>query len=181
MNNIFFENWTQLWHVGLMTIISFLTLFVFIRLSGKRTLAQFNAFDFIVTVALGSTLTYMMLAKVPLVEGILVLLLIIGMQYLFAKLSKVSETMENVINASPQLLFYKGQYLKDSMKNELVTREEVLGAIRQNGIAEIDNVLAVILEPNGDMSVVRIPEDQTTLNSSLTDIELPERNTKRME
>jgi uncharacterized membrane protein YcaP (DUF421 family) len=56
MKDLLFENWEKLGQVALMTIASFVILFLFIRISGKRTLAKFNAFDFVVTVALGSTL-----------------------------------------------------------------------------------------------------------------------------
>ncbi|SIS64197.1 hypothetical protein SAMN05421785_101684 [Chryseobacterium gambrini] len=90
MKDLLFENWGKLGQVALMTIASFVILFLFIRISGKRTLAKFNAFDFVVTVALGSTLAYMMLAMVPLAEGVMVLFLIIALQYLFAKLASTS-------------------------------------------------------------------------------------------
>lgn len=169
MTNIFFESWDGIWHVTLLTIISFITLFVFIRISGKRTLAKFNAFDFVVTVTLGSVLAYMMLAQINLAEGVVVLSLIIALQLLFAKLSRTSEFMEKMFNASPKLLFYKGAYLNDIMKKELVTREEILAAIRRQGIGNMDEVFAVVIEANGDMSVIKKSESDSN-NSSLENI-----------
>lgn len=172
MENLFFKNWTSLGQVALTTIAAFLVLFLFIRISGKRTLAKFNAFDFVVTVALGSTLAYMMLALVPLTEGILVLLLIIGLQYIFARGARISKKMEHLINSSPRLLFYNGEYIEDNMKLEAITIEEVYSMIRQVGIERIDDVLAVVIELNGETSVVR-RSDNTTGNSSLDDFDLP--------
>ncbi|WP_294276787.1 DUF421 domain-containing protein [uncultured Chryseobacterium sp.] len=157
MRYVFFENWTHVWHMALMTVISFMALFILIRISGKRTLAKFNAFDFIVTVALGSVLAFMMLAKITFTEGLVVLLLIIGLQYLFARLSRASDTMDQVLNASPRLLFYKGQYLKDNMKKEAITEEEISAVIRQEGIAKFEDVLAVVIEPNASVSVIKKP------------------------
>lgn len=52
MKDLLFENWVKLGQVALTTVVSFIILFLFIRISGKRTLAKFNAFDFVVTVAL---------------------------------------------------------------------------------------------------------------------------------
>lgn len=175
MENLFFENWTKVYHVALMTVISFIILFLFIRISGKRTLAKFNAFDFIVTVALGSTLTYMMLAKTPLVEGIVVLLLIIGMQFLLARLSRTSDKMEQILNSSPRLLFYKGQYIKESMEQEAITEEEIFAAIRQKGISEINKVLAVVIEPNGKLSVMK-KNDGVDEANLLDDVDPQNRN-----
>lgn len=169
MTNIFFESWTKVLHVALLTVISFITLFLFIRISGKRTLAKFNAFDFVVTVTLGSVLAYMMLAQVNLTEGTVVLFLIIALQLLFVKLSRRSEKMENVLNSSPKLLFYQGVYLKDHMEQESVTRQEILASIRQKGIENIDDVLAVVIEANGDLSVINKSPKNVT-NSSLSGI-----------
>lgn len=99
MDELFFKDWKSLGHVALCTVISFIALFLFIRVSGKRTLAKLNAFDFVVSVALGSTLAYMMLAMVPVAEGGLVLALIIIMQYAFAWAAKSSKKMEVLINS----------------------------------------------------------------------------------
>ncbi|MEC3874349.1 DUF421 domain-containing protein [Chryseobacterium salviniae] len=176
MDSIFFESWTKVGHVALLTIIAFVTLFLFIRISGKRTLAKFNAFDFVVTVTLGSVLAYMMLAQVNLTEGTVVLLLIIAMQLLFAKLSRRSVVIERLLNASPKLLFYKGSYLENNMEKELVTRQEILASIRQKGIGNVDDVLAVVIEANGDLSVIKKSHNSNT-NSSLKGIESHENET----
>lgn len=169
MTDIFFESWAKVGHAALLTVISFLTLFVFIRISGKRTLAKFNAFDFVVTITLGSVLAYMMLAQVNLTEGVVVLFLVIALQLLFAKFSQKSEFMEKLLNSSPKLLFYNGSFLKKSMKQELVTREEILASIRQKGIENIDEVMAVVIEANGDLSIIKKP-DRSSTNSSLKGI-----------
>lgn len=154
MTDIIFESWSKTLEVALLTIISFVTLFVFIRISGKRTLAKFNAFDFVVTVTLGSVLAYMMLGQVNLAEGTVVLFIIIAMQLLFAKLSRRSHVMDRVLNASPKLLFYQGLYLHDNMEKEMVSKDEIVSAIRQRGLADISKVLAVVIEPNGEMSII---------------------------
>lgn len=172
MKDLLFENWEKLGQVALTTVVSFIILFLFIRISGKRTLAKFNAFDFVVTVALGSTLAYMMLAMVALAEGVLVLLLIIGMQYFFAKLASSSDKMEHLINSSPRLLFYKGHYLKNHMKAEAITVDEIHAVVRQAGHEKMDDVLAVVIELNGEISVIQ--KSKTEIGeSSMEDLKLP--------
>lgn len=173
MKDLLFENWEKLGQVALMTIASFVILFLFIRISGKRTLAKFNAFDFVVTVALGSTLAYMMLAMVPLAEGVMVLFLIIALQYLFAKLASTSDKMEHLINSSPRLLFYKGKYLKDNMNTEAITVDEINAVVRQEGIERLDDVLAVVIELNGEIIVIK-KSDTPGGKSSLEDLDIPD-------
>jgi uncharacterized membrane protein YwaF len=69
MEKLLFKNWDSLWHVAVCSIISYLALFVFIRISVKRTLAKLNAFDFVVAVTLGSTLSAMMLGSTTVLRS----------------------------------------------------------------------------------------------------------------
>jgi uncharacterized membrane protein YcaP (DUF421 family) len=169
MEEIFFKDWKSIGHVALATIIAFITLFFFVRISGKRTLAKLNAFDFVVTVALGSTLSYMMLAMVPLTEGALVLLLIITLQYIFAWTARSSKKMEKLINAVPRLIFYNGEFIEEAMAQEAITKGEIYSTIRNSGIDQIDEVKAVVMELNGQITVVK--KSNRHGSSSLDDIE----------
>ena len=155
MNELFFKDWKSLGHVALCTVIAFLTLFAFVRIAGKRTLANLNAFDFVVTVALGSTLSYMMLAMVPIIEGTLVLLLIIGMQYVFAWMAKGSKKMEKIINSIPSLLYYNGTFLQEAMAREAITVEEIYSVVRKSGTERMEDIKAVVMELNGEITVVK--------------------------
>lgn len=155
MTHLFFEGWEGIWHVIICAALSYLTLFLFIKISGKRTLAKLNAFDFVVTVTLGSTLSSMILAKVALAEGAIALAVIIGMQFLFAWMAKESKTMEKVINAEPTLLYYNGEFVKAGMDKELITKDEVYAEVRKFRIEQMDEVMAVVMELNGDITVVK--------------------------
>ncbi|MDN5761942.1 MAG: hypothetical protein L0H41_06465 [Microlunatus sp.] len=80
-----YDGWFGLVRVIVVGTCAYLALVLLLRVSGKRTLAKLNAFDFIVTVALGSTLaTVLLSSSVALVEGILALALLVGLQYLVA-------------------------------------------------------------------------------------------------
>jgi uncharacterized membrane protein YcaP (DUF421 family) len=115
-----------------------------------------NAFDLVVTVALGSTLATVLLSQdVALAEGILALALLIGLQYAIAWLSVRSEKLRHVVKAQPRLLFYRGGFLEGALRAERVTREEVKAAVRSQGMASMEAVDAVILETDGTMSVIR--------------------------
>ena len=168
MEDLFFKDWKSIGHVALSTVIAFITLFFFIRISGKRTLAKLNAFDFVVTIALGSTLSYMMLAIVPLLEGSIVLLLIIALQYIFAWTARLSKKMEKLINAEPSLIFYDGKFIEKTMAKEALTKGEIFSTIRNSGIDKIEEVKAIVMELNGQITVVR--KSNSKGSSSLDDI-----------
>ena len=67
---MFFDGWMTLGRTALIGTLAYLALVLLLRVSGKRTLSQMNAFDFIVTVALGSTLaTVLLSSSVSLARG----------------------------------------------------------------------------------------------------------------
>ena len=77
-----FDSWTGLGRVVLVGALAYVALVLLLRISGKRTLSKLNAFDLVVTVALGSTLATVLLSKsVALAEGVLALGLLIFLQY----------------------------------------------------------------------------------------------------
>jgi len=53
---MYFHDFAGLFHVFFSGIFAYAILVVFLRVSGKRTLSKMNSFDFVVTIALGSTL-----------------------------------------------------------------------------------------------------------------------------
>ncbi len=170
MKELLFKDWESLWHIALCATISYITLFIFIRISGKRTLAKLNAFDFVVTVTLGSTLSSMILAKVTIAEGCIALLVIILLQYLLALAAKESPILEKAVNSSPTLLFYNGQFLKDAMDKEVITKEEIYAEIRKYRLEHLDDVRAVVMELNGEFTVVKKSEGAG--ETSLDDLNL---------
>ncbi len=114
-----------------------------------------NAFDFVVTVALRSTLATVLLSKdVALVEGVVAFTLLVGAQYLITWLSVRSSVVRQLVKSEPSLLFHDGDFLASAMKRERVTEDEVLAAVRQQGKPSLDQVGAVVLETDGTFSIL---------------------------
>ena len=153
---MFFDGWYPLLRILVVGPCAYVGLVALLRVSGKRTLSKFNAFDLIVTVALGSTLATVILSKdVALADGCLALLLLVGLQLSATWLSVRSPAVSNVIKSTPRLLAYRGEFLDDALRCERVTRGEVLAAAREQGVGQMANVAAVVIETDGTISVVR--------------------------
>jgi uncharacterized membrane protein YcaP (DUF421 family) len=109
---MFFNDWTGLLRVVIVGILAYLALVFLLRISGKRTLSKMNAFDLIVTVALGSTLATVLLSRnTALAEGIAAFALLIGLQYIITWLSVRSQRVAKLVKAEPSLLFSGGHFL----------------------------------------------------------------------
>ncbi|WP_191061336.1 DUF421 domain-containing protein [Geminicoccus harenae] len=152
---MFFDSWLGLLRVLVVGTLAYVALVVVLRVSGKRTLAKLNAFDLIVTVALGSTLATVLLSKsVALVEGLLAFLLLVGLQYLVAWLSVRSQRFSDLVKSEPTLLLHRGRFLEGAMRHQRVTRQEILSALRSSGVSNVRDAAAVILETDGSLSVI---------------------------
>lgn len=169
MKHLFYNNLESLLHVFICAIVSYFTLFIFIRISGKRTLAKLNAFDTVVAVTLGSTLSSMILKKINIADGTVALLTIILLQFVLASLARKSKKIEKIINSEPTLLFYNGVFLQDAMRKEYITEKEIYAEIRKYRLEDIADVKAVIMELNGTLTVVKKSENFVH-ESSLKDL-----------
>ncbi|MFE0726230.1 MULTISPECIES: DUF421 domain-containing protein [Streptomyces] len=169
---MFFDSWYDMLRVAVMAACAYAALIVVVRLSGKRTLAKMNAFDLVVTVALGSTLATILLNRsVSLAEGILALSLLVVLQFVNAKAAVHSRSYRRLIKAEPTLLLSDGRLLSDAMARQRVTESEVRQAIRSQGIGAVEDVTAVVLETDGSFSV--LSRSQTGSGSSLQNIRQP--------
>ena len=152
---MFFNSWYDLLRVVVMGTMGYLTLIFFLRISGKRTLSKMNMFDFVITVALGSTFASLVLSKsVALAEGVVALGLLILLQFIIAWLSVRSKTFRRIVKGEPSLLFLRGQYLNDAMKKQRIAGEEIRSAARAHGISNMSQLGAVILETDGTFSII---------------------------
>ena len=152
---MFFDSWSGLLRVLVVGALAYVALVGLLRVTGKRTLAKMNAFDLVVTVALGSTLATVLLSKdVALAEGVLAFALLAGLQYVVAWLSVRSKPFRQLIKSEPRLLVSSGEILDGAMRDERVTRDEILSAARSSGYAGLEDIEAVVLETDGSFSVV---------------------------
>lgn len=155
---LLFESWSGLLRVLVVGVAAYAMLVVILRISGKRTLSKMNAFDLVVTVALGSTLATVLLDRsVPLAEGVSALALLVLLQYVLTWSAVRSRTVENVVKSEPTLLVREGIFLDHAMHRERVTRDEIRAALRSSGVADVAGAAEVVLETDGTLSVVEQP------------------------
>ncbi len=167
-----FNNFESLVRTMVVGVLAYAALVFFLRISGRRTLSKMNAFDFVVTIALGSTLATILLSKsVPLADGIVALALLIGLQFLVTWTSVRLQWVQKIITGEPIMLLYRGSLLPDALRKARVTENEVRAAIRSAGVADLEKVDAVVLETDGSFSI--IPKKSDTFFSSLDGVKGP--------
>jgi uncharacterized membrane protein YcaP (DUF421 family) len=160
---MFFDSWFGLLRVLIVGTLSYAALIALLRISGKRSLSKMNAFDLVVTVALGSTFATVILNNsIPLAEGVLALALLIVLQFVITWLSVRFEPVQNLVKAEPTLLVRDGNYLTEAMRTQRVTREEVEAALRENGTRDVSQADCVVLETDGSLSVIQAGDETSS-------------------
>ncbi len=152
---MWFDSWLDVLRVLLVGSASYVTLMLVLRVFGKRTLSQLNAFDFIVTVALGSTLaTILLSSEVAWAEGLAALTLLAALQFLVAWVSSRWPRARSFVTANPVALVSDGELQHEQLRRNRLTASEVRQAVRSTGCGDLSDVAVVILETNGTMSVI---------------------------
>lgn len=155
LDAFFFEGWTGPLRILVVGVLSYAALIALLRLTGKRTLSKLNAFDLVVTVALGSTLSTAILDKnTPLLDGLTAMALLVLLQFAVTWTMVRRPSLHRLIRADPVMLMAGGTLRRDTMRRERITDDEVLQAIRDSGGQTLDDADAVFLQSDGSMAVI---------------------------
>ncbi len=155
---MFFDTWFSLLRILVLGTAAYVLLILYVRLFGKRTLSKLSAFDLVVTVALGSTLSSIIVSKeVKLADGALALLVLCALQFAVAYVFVRSPRAERLAKAEPRLLYFQGRLIDGAMRAEMITEDDIRAAVRSEGIGDFAAVTAVVLESDGSLSVVSGP------------------------
>ena len=169
---MFYDSWSEIVRVLVVGSLAYVALVAVLRVSGKRTLAKLNAFDLVVSVALGSTLATVLLSgTVSLATGVVAIVLLVALQFVVAWLSSRSRAVRRVVKSTPTLLLHHGQVLEHRLAEHRVTAGEVRQAARSSGVGGLELLEAIVLETDGTLSVV--PRDSTGSGDALQDVDRP--------
>jgi uncharacterized membrane protein YcaP (DUF421 family) len=155
LSAMLFGGWTPILRTVIVGTLAYAALVATLRISGKRTLAKLNAFDLVVTVALGSTLASVLLSSdVALAQGMAAFATLVALQFVVAFASVRSPRVARLVRSEPSLLVRRGEVLPDALRRARVTEAELRTVIRTSNHPDPARVAAVILESDGSFSVI---------------------------
>ena len=150
-----FDGLSGVFRTLLVGTLAYVGMVAFLRISGKRTLSKMNAFDLVVTVALGSSLANVLLDEgVDLLQGLAAFALLIALQYAVTWSGLRFPWVRRIVTGEPRLLALRGRPLADEMRRARVAEDELRAALRARGFASLSEVEAVVLETDGSLSVL---------------------------
>ena len=141
--------------VAVRTAVVFLALVVGLRLTGKRQAGEMNPHDLLVLLLLANAVqNAMTYGNGRLSVALASAGTLIGLGWLFAALQSRRPALESWTVGVPVVLVENGRMIRRIMRQEGVTREDLLAAVREQEVADLSGVKLAILEVDGTISVV---------------------------
>lgn len=168
-------DWTWVvttWSSLLMILITAIGIYIFlmlcVRLAGLRSFARMSSFDFAITVATGSLLAATLLNQdPPLLRGMMGVLALFAIQYVVSWLRRHTTIMSTLVDNQPLILMAGPQVIAENLDQVRMTTGDLNSHLRLAGIIDPKQVLAVIMETTGDISVLRADNEHFMLEPEL--------------
>lgn len=136
-------------------IFGYCFLVFMVRVAGRRPGKQMSPADFILIFFMGGlALTPMIGNDRSIVNALVVIVTIAVVHYGIAWLKQRSPGFGRIVDGTPLVLVKKGEWQPRTMQKMRILQEDVLAALRDQGIGSLDKVDYVLLERNGGLSVI---------------------------
>ena len=146
-------------HFVIRASVVYLAILLLMRLAGKRQVGQMGAGEFTAILLISNAVQNSMNGGDNSITGGLILAtVIVTLSYLISYLTFRSKPLEHLIQGHPTILIHKGIILKANLKSEHLTHEDLLIALRKQGVHEIKDIETAILESDGSVSLIRTSE-----------------------
>jgi uncharacterized membrane protein YcaP (DUF421 family) len=138
-------------------IIVYLFLIIFLRLFGKRELAQLNPFDLVVLLSLSNTVQNAMIGDDNSVTGgIIGAFSLLAINYVLMLLLYKAPKVNAALEGTKTVLIRHGVVDDAALAKETLTKEELLSVLHKQGMNDYAEVETCVLEPNGSFYIESI-------------------------
>jgi uncharacterized membrane protein YcaP (DUF421 family) len=145
--------------IALRTSIVYVALLVGLRLSGARTLGQMTVFDFVLLLVISNAVQNAMVgADTSLAGGLVAAAVLIAWHWGMDRFRFLNRRFARTLAGEGIMLVHEGKTLDAHCRRAGVTVDELHQALREHGVARVEDVLLAVLEPDGAISVIRADE-----------------------
>ena len=142
-------------HIIISCVVVYLFIIIAIRLFGKKELAQLSVIDLVFILLISNAVQNAMVgADISLVGGLVAASVLFITNFVFKFLLYRFPKLGRIIQGEPLLLIYKGVINQKNMKKAKITLDEIKEALREHGVALIEDVNLAVLENDGNISVL---------------------------
>jgi uncharacterized membrane protein YcaP (DUF421 family) len=152
-------------------VIVYLGLIIFLRIFGKRELAQLNPLDLVVLLSLSNTVQNAIIGDDNSVSGGMIgAFALLAINWLLMRFLYKAPKVTAILEGTPSTLVEKGIVNEAALKHETLTHEELISILNKNGFNDPADVDLCVLEPNGTFYVKgKTPTAETVHSGQLMD------------
>jgi uncharacterized membrane protein YcaP (DUF421 family) len=145
---------SQLASAAIAALGIYLAVIVATRLSGLRSFTKMSAFDFAMTVAIGSLIATAASGQASLAAASVGVATLYLAQFVVALLRRHA-LLHGAVDNAPLLLMDADRILEDNLAAARLTPDDLHGKLREANVLHYGQVRAVVLETTGEVSVLR--------------------------
>lgn len=141
--------------VFIRAVVLYIVTLISLRVMGKGELGQLQPFDLVISLMIAE-LAAMPMSDLnsPMLHGLTAIATLVFLQCLMSFISLKSNKLRKIICGTPSVLITHGKFNFKEMKRLRVNVNDVLGQLRLKGYNSIEEIDYMIMETNGQMSVI---------------------------
>jgi uncharacterized membrane protein YcaP (DUF421 family) len=137
------------------TVYVFVLILIITRAVGRRELSSMEPFDLILLVVIGDLVQQGVTQSDNSLTGATTVIATMAVLVVFtAWLGFRFARLRPILEGHPTLLVADGEVLRDNLRRQRMTVEELRAEARQQSIASLDDVRFAVLETNGQISFI---------------------------
>lgn len=136
-------------------VLIYLAVIAAVRLNGLRSFSKMSAYDFAMTIGVGTLLASTMISKsITLAHGLVGLATLFAAQRVISVVRQRVQIFHRALDNSPILLMDGERILRDNLKKARLTEDDLRAKLREANVLCLSQVHAVVFEGTGDISVL---------------------------
>ncbi|MCD8508999.1 MAG: DUF421 domain-containing protein [Bacillus sp. (in: Bacteria)] len=138
------------------TIVIYIVILLVFRIMGKREIGELSVVDFVISIMLAELAVISIENETaPMAKQIIPMLVLMCVQITLAFISLKSEKLRKFIDGSPSVLIRQGKIDEREMRKQRYNFDDLMMQLRQKDVKYVSDVEFAILEPSGDLSVIK--------------------------
>ncbi len=151
------------------TIIIYGFVIFAIRLMGKRQIGELEPSELVVTIIISEVAAMPIQdTSQPVVLSVVAIALLLILEVIISFIAYKSRGFRKILYGTPSILYSKGKINQKEMERQRFNVNDLMEIIRNNGAASLSEVDYVIVETNGNVSVLLNAENKTVTAKDLS-------------
>jgi uncharacterized membrane protein YcaP (DUF421 family) len=131
---------------------------IMLRLSGRRTFARWSALDIITSIIVGSALSRVITASVPMGATLAAIAVLVALHLALAHAVARSSWLSRLVEGGSVTLAKNGELDESRRRRHMISKSDLAEALRRCGLNGLDDIAKtdrIELEPSGRINVVK--------------------------